>query len=217
MSPRTLDDGHTSRLDLESGGATAHNIVAALSRLNRRVNMLLRSMDTTHVTRHQAGGNDQLDVAGLSGELADPQPVKDHDHTGDPGDGGVLAELGGNLLDNAVYTGSLSTSSTSYGDVHADLSLSFTVPDGAKVLLLLSYGSSTNYSSETGTVQLTKSDNTAITGEYTFADKAATNCIAFLWNPGAGATTVKARWKAQFSNYAATGKGWSLVAIAVKA
>jgi len=35
---------------------------------------------TAHATSHQNGGADEISVAGLSGELADPQPPKDHDH-----------------------------------------------------------------------------------------------------------------------------------------
>lgn len=37
---------------------------------------------TAHATSHQNGGADEISVAGLSGELADPQPPKDHDHAG---------------------------------------------------------------------------------------------------------------------------------------
>jgi len=40
-----------------------------------------------HASTHEAGGADELDVTGLSGELADLQPVKAHDHSGDTGDG----------------------------------------------------------------------------------------------------------------------------------
>lgn len=35
---------------------------------------------TAHATSHQNGGADEISVAGLSGELADPQPPKNHDH-----------------------------------------------------------------------------------------------------------------------------------------
>jgi hypothetical protein len=39
-----------------------------------------------HATEHEDGGGDEIDVSGLSGELADPQPPKSHDivtgHTG---------------------------------------------------------------------------------------------------------------------------------------
>jgi len=33
-----------------------------------------------HATRHENGGADEIDVGGLSGELADPQPPKAHTH-----------------------------------------------------------------------------------------------------------------------------------------
>jgi hypothetical protein len=43
-----------------------------------------------HNTRHQNGGGDEVNVAGLSGQLADEQIPIDHDHSGDAGDGGVI-------------------------------------------------------------------------------------------------------------------------------
>jgi len=36
---------------------------------------------TAHATSHENGGADEISVAGLSGELADPQPPKNHDHS----------------------------------------------------------------------------------------------------------------------------------------
>jgi hypothetical protein len=36
---------------------------------------------TAHKTSHENGGADEISVAGLSGELADPQPPKNHDHS----------------------------------------------------------------------------------------------------------------------------------------
>jgi hypothetical protein len=36
-----------------------------------------------HAASHENGGADEIDVAGLSGELADPQPPKVHDHDAD--------------------------------------------------------------------------------------------------------------------------------------
>lgn len=49
-----------------------------------------------HASSHQNGGGDEVSVAGLSGELADQQKVKDHDHSGDAGDGAAFdaANLG---------------------------------------------------------------------------------------------------------------------------
>jgi hypothetical protein len=35
----------------------------------------------SHKSRHENGGDDEISVAGLSGELADPQPPKTHTHT----------------------------------------------------------------------------------------------------------------------------------------
>ncbi len=72
MSPRQLDDGHLSRLDVESGGAASATLPAVLKRLNSRLN-LLRSIEATSVERYQATGAEPLDVTGLSGVLADPQ------------------------------------------------------------------------------------------------------------------------------------------------
>jgi hypothetical protein len=45
----------------------------------------------THATTHQDGGPDEINVAGLSGELADPQPPKTHAATHSPGGGDAIA------------------------------------------------------------------------------------------------------------------------------
>lgn len=44
----------------------------------------------SHAGAHQNGGADELSVAGLSGELADPQPPKTHTHPG----GDVTSQVG---------------------------------------------------------------------------------------------------------------------------
>ena len=50
-----------------------------------------------HAARHQDGGADALNVAGLSGELADPQPPKSHGNTAHDtdlvGEAGVIAAM----------------------------------------------------------------------------------------------------------------------------
>jgi len=59
-----------------------------------------------HATTHENGGTDEIDVAGLSGELADPQPPKTHATTHDAGGADAMA------IDAAVGTGSLRTLGT---------------------------------------------------------------------------------------------------------
>lgn len=58
--------------------------------------------DLSHVTRHQNGGADEINVAGLSGELADPQPAKTHatSHQNGGGDEINVAGLSGELADD---------------------------------------------------------------------------------------------------------------------
>ncbi len=150
MSPRTLDDGHLSRLDAESGGAASTTLLAVLKRINARLNML-RSAQATAAERYQADGADPLDVTGLAGVLADAQTpithhathdaggddalttVPDHDHSGDAGDGGMLA---GCIVDSATATGSAdaSTSVTTYG-TRSDMVVTLTLPVASKVLV----------------------------------------------------------------------------------
>lgn len=45
-----------------------------------------------HSARHENGGADEISVAGLSGELADLQPVKAHNHTAAAADGGIATD-----------------------------------------------------------------------------------------------------------------------------
>ena len=45
-----------------------------------------------HSARHENGGGDEISVAGLSGELADLQPVKAHNHTAAAADGGIATD-----------------------------------------------------------------------------------------------------------------------------
>lgn len=72
----------------------------------------MRATDTAvagtgpHVATHQDGGADELNVAGLSGELADPQPPKTHATDHQPGGGDAMA------VDQAAATGSLRTLGT---------------------------------------------------------------------------------------------------------
>jgi hypothetical protein len=81
--------------------------------LSRRV-MHLEVLETAaggapgnHHLTHENGGLDEVGVAGLSGLLADEQTPLDHDHSGDPGDGGQFdaANLGsGAAPDGRVLT-----------------------------------------------------------------------------------------------------------------
>ena len=59
-----------------------------------------------HKTTHENGGTDELSVAGLNGELADPQPPKAHASSHNAGGGDALA------IDAAAVTGSLRTIGT---------------------------------------------------------------------------------------------------------
>lgn len=56
-----------------------------------------------HKASHQNGGSDEINVAGLSGELADPQPPKTHASSHQPGGTDAMA------VDAAAGTGSLRT------------------------------------------------------------------------------------------------------------
>jgi len=65
-----------------------------------------------HASTHENAGGDEIDVTGLSGELADPQPPKDHaaDHADGGGDEIDVTDLGGYpadafqvLLGNATF------------------------------------------------------------------------------------------------------------------
>ena len=61
---------------------------------------------TTHATSHENGGGDEISVAGLSGELADKQPVKAHDLAGSDHNADTLANLNTKISDaNLIDTG----------------------------------------------------------------------------------------------------------------
>jgi hypothetical protein len=49
--------------------------------------MAVGAAPTSHASSHQDGGADELSVAGLAGELADPQPPKSHAHSSHSGIG----------------------------------------------------------------------------------------------------------------------------------
>lgn len=55
-----------------------------------------------HATQHENGGSDEMSVAGLSGELADPQPVKQHDLGGADHGADLLANLNSKISDGTV-------------------------------------------------------------------------------------------------------------------
>jgi len=59
-----------------------------------------------HKTSHQDGGSDEIVVTGLAGLLVTAQTPIDHDHTGDPGDGGNLPAYSptGHDHDASYYT-----------------------------------------------------------------------------------------------------------------
>lgn len=59
-----------------------------------------------HADTHEDGGSDEISVAGLSGELADPQPPKTHASEHEPGGSDTMA------VDAAIGTGSLRTLGT---------------------------------------------------------------------------------------------------------
>ena len=59
-----------------------------------------------HKATHENGGTDELSVAGLNGELADPQPPKAHASSHNAGGGDAMA------IDAAAVTGSLRTIGT---------------------------------------------------------------------------------------------------------
>ena len=63
-----------------------------------------------HATEHEDGGSDEIDVSGLSGELADPQPPKAHKDAHKSGGGDAFAS--GDLLEAAVKRIQTSTGPT---------------------------------------------------------------------------------------------------------
>lgn len=56
----------------------------------------------THDLSHQQGGPDEINVTGLSGELADPQPPKQHDLAGTEHNADTLAALNSKISDAAL-------------------------------------------------------------------------------------------------------------------
>ena len=57
---------------------------------------------SAHAVSHQNNGSDEINVAGLSGELADPQPPKTHDSTAHTGTIGTPTQVGlGNVTNVA--------------------------------------------------------------------------------------------------------------------
>lgn len=61
---------------------------------------------TPHVSQHEDGGNDEMSVEGLHGQLKDPQPYADHasKHQNGGEDELSVAGLGGNLADPQIPT-----------------------------------------------------------------------------------------------------------------
>jgi hypothetical protein len=99
--PGTLDDGHFSSLDLELGDT--NNLRVFLLDLQRRLNQVMRGLDTTHAERHAADGSDPL--AALA--------PADHAHAGVSGDGGTFDAA--NLTSAAAGDGTVLTADGSGG------------------------------------------------------------------------------------------------------
>lgn len=67
---------------------------------------IVKGENSAHNTRHENGGDDEISVAGLSGELADNQPPKDHasDHENGGGDEIDVSNLDGLIAITSVAT-----------------------------------------------------------------------------------------------------------------
>jgi hypothetical protein len=79
---------------------------------------------TSHASSHQDGGADEINVGGLSGELADPQPAKAHNLGGSEHSADTLANLNAKVSDYSLGTDVTAQSSTP---------LSLTAADSGKV------------------------------------------------------------------------------------
>jgi hypothetical protein len=79
-----------------------------------------------HASRHQNGGNDEINVAGLSGELADPQPPKSHDITAHTATGGSEGDV-----PTVQRDGSIALQAPAGVGAHTILSASHTDTDSA--------------------------------------------------------------------------------------
>jgi len=83
--PTLTDDTVPGALDgdraLVSHANTLRDKIAYLDTKIENSTVLPTGTLGSHASRHQNGGGDEISVAGLSGELADPQPPKSHSHT----------------------------------------------------------------------------------------------------------------------------------------
>jgi len=99
----------------------------------------------SHGPQHENGGADEISVAGLSGDLADEQDPKDHDHQGVGSDGGKLT---GPIVDTYEDFEEISTPANPPGDVARVYSkddggvtkLYYKRPDGTEVELGVAAG-----------------------------------------------------------------------------
>jgi len=99
----------------------------------------------SHGAQHENGGADEISVAGLSGDLADEQDPKDHDHQGVGSDGGKLT---GAIVDTYEDFEEISTPANPPGDVARVYSkddagttkLYYKRPDGTEVELGIAAG-----------------------------------------------------------------------------
>jgi hypothetical protein len=99
--PGNLDDGHLSPLDLEAGNT--NNLRALFLDIQRRLNQVMRGLDTTHAEQHLPDGSDPL--AALA--------PADHAHAGVSGDGGTFDAA--NLTSAAAGDGTVLTADGSGG------------------------------------------------------------------------------------------------------
>lgn len=101
LSGELADDQPPKAHDL---GGTKHN-ADTLANLNAKVSDATLDDSSSprdpnaHKTSHQNGGSDEINVAGLSGELADPQPAKAHSLGGVEHNADTLANLNTKVSD----------------------------------------------------------------------------------------------------------------------
>ena len=75
---------------------------------------------SAHKASHENGGTDEISIAGLSGELADDQPVKAHDLAGAKHNSATLAELNAKVSDATLDTASASRTPSAHKASHED-------------------------------------------------------------------------------------------------
>lgn len=93
-----------------TSGLTATDVQAAIDEVEGRIDGL-ETNPVNHASRHENGGADEINVAGLSGELADPQPPKTHatSHQHSGSDEIATATPAANAIPKALGTGLLAS------------------------------------------------------------------------------------------------------------